>query len=182
MAAMKTLEADLSDEQHAKVTTVLVELTAYNVMRCCTSCRRSGRGWRSGRRSRPARELVVQTGLSRATVRDALRVLQVESLLRIKPGRAGGALVHRPDGDSVANSVRLVIQGQQLRLETVHETREVIEPACAALAARRRTDEDLAALDAANAEMLAAADDVPAFLRANVGGATPWPPPAATSS
>ena len=32
-AAMKTLEADLSDELHARVTTVLVELTAYNVMR-----------------------------------------------------------------------------------------------------------------------------------------------------
>ena len=31
--AMKTLEATLSDEQHARVTTVLVELTAYNVMR-----------------------------------------------------------------------------------------------------------------------------------------------------
>ena len=32
-AAMKRLEPDLSDEAHAKVTTVLVELTAYNVMR-----------------------------------------------------------------------------------------------------------------------------------------------------
>ena len=31
--AMKTLEATLSDELHASVTTVLVELTAYNVMR-----------------------------------------------------------------------------------------------------------------------------------------------------
>jgi hypothetical protein len=31
--AMKTLEGDLSDELHAKVTTVLVELSAYNVMR-----------------------------------------------------------------------------------------------------------------------------------------------------
>jgi predicted transcriptional regulator len=33
VAAMKTLEAELSDDHHAKVTTVLVELTAYNVMR-----------------------------------------------------------------------------------------------------------------------------------------------------
>jgi hypothetical protein len=33
VAAMKTLEPDLSDALHAKVTTVLVELTAYNVMR-----------------------------------------------------------------------------------------------------------------------------------------------------
>ncbi len=33
VAAMKTLEPALSDELHSKVTTVLVELTAYNVMR-----------------------------------------------------------------------------------------------------------------------------------------------------
>ena len=33
VAATKTLEADLSDDMHAKVTTVLVELSAYNVMR-----------------------------------------------------------------------------------------------------------------------------------------------------
>ena len=33
VAAMKTLEPALSDDQHAKVTSVLVELSAYNIMR-----------------------------------------------------------------------------------------------------------------------------------------------------
>jgi hypothetical protein len=33
VAAMKTLEPALSDDLHAKVTTVLVELSAYNIMR-----------------------------------------------------------------------------------------------------------------------------------------------------
>ena len=33
VTAMKKVESELSDDQHAKVTTVLVELTAYNVMR-----------------------------------------------------------------------------------------------------------------------------------------------------
>jgi predicted transcriptional regulator len=33
MAALKALEPELSDALHAKVTTVLVELSAYNVMR-----------------------------------------------------------------------------------------------------------------------------------------------------
>jgi hypothetical protein len=33
VAAMKTVETELSDDLHAKVTTLLVELTAYNVMR-----------------------------------------------------------------------------------------------------------------------------------------------------
>lgn len=33
MAAMKAIESSLSDEQHAKVTKLLAELTAYSVMR-----------------------------------------------------------------------------------------------------------------------------------------------------
>jgi hypothetical protein len=33
VAAMKSVESELSDAQHAKVTTVLVELMAYNAMR-----------------------------------------------------------------------------------------------------------------------------------------------------
>jgi hypothetical protein len=33
VSAMKKVEADLNDDLHAKVTTVLVELTAYNIMR-----------------------------------------------------------------------------------------------------------------------------------------------------
>jgi len=33
VAAMKTLEPELDDDLHAKVTAVLVELTGYNVMR-----------------------------------------------------------------------------------------------------------------------------------------------------
>jgi len=33
MTAMKAVEGDLNDELHAKVTSVLVELTAYDVMR-----------------------------------------------------------------------------------------------------------------------------------------------------
>ena len=33
MAAMKQVETELTDDAHAKVTTLLVELTAYNVMR-----------------------------------------------------------------------------------------------------------------------------------------------------
>jgi hypothetical protein len=31
--AMKAVESSLSDEQHARITTVLVEMTAYNIMR-----------------------------------------------------------------------------------------------------------------------------------------------------
>lgn len=116
----------------------------------------------------PERVLVEQTGLSRATVREALRILEVEKLLDIRPGRGGGAFVHRPGRESLASTVQLVIRGQQIRLAALHETREAIEPTCAGLAAERRTDADLAALDAANTELVEAGGDIPRFLRANI--------------
>ena len=37
----------------------------------------------------PERELVQQTGMSRATVREALRILEVQGLVRVKTGRTG---------------------------------------------------------------------------------------------
>src|ERR1700719_1354033 len=64
----------------------------------------------------PERELVNQTRMSRATIREALRILEVQGLVRIKTGRSGGAFVQRPGGESVASSVSLLIRGRQVRM------------------------------------------------------------------
>lgn len=114
----------------------------------------------------PERELVEQTQLSRATVREALRILEVQGLLRIKAGRAGGAFVRKPDPQSVADSVELLVRGRSIRLNALHQTREAVEPSCAVLAARHRTEADLEELDAANLDI--DTDEMPAFLAANI--------------
>lgn len=116
----------------------------------------------------PERELVAQTRMSRATVREALRTLQVQGLVRIKAGRAGGAFVQRPGRDAVAKSVTLLIRGQQFRLAALLETREAIEPFCARLAARNRTDADLVRLDEANEALADQSGSLARFLQANV--------------
>ena len=116
----------------------------------------------------PERELVVQTRMSRTTVREALRILEVQGLVRIKAGRSGGAFVQMPGGESMASSVALLIRGQQIRLAALLETREAIEPFCARLAARHRTAQDLDTLDAANDAIAAAGSDLDAFLSANI--------------
>ncbi|MGH3179894.1 MAG: FadR/GntR family transcriptional regulator [Streptosporangiaceae bacterium] len=115
----------------------------------------------------PERDMVVQTQMSRTTVREALRILEVQGLVRIRTGRSGGAFVQRPGGDSVADSVSLLIRGRQIRLAAIFEAREGIEPTCARLAAKYRTDADLARLTAANG---AISGDGPLedFLQANV--------------
>lgn len=115
----------------------------------------------------PERELVVQTRMSRTTVREALRILEVQGLIRIKAGRSGGAFVQHPGEDSVADSLELLIRGRQIRLASVHETREAIEPSCARLAALNRVPADLRRLEAAN-EAIATSGSLDAFLEANV--------------
>jgi DNA-binding FadR family transcriptional regulator len=113
------------------------------------------------------RDMVIQTQMSRTTVREALRILEVQGLVKIKTGRSGGAFVQRPDGDSVANSVSLLIRGRQIRMAALLEAREGIEPVCARLAAKYRTDEDLDRLEAANVA-IAADGPLEDFLQANV--------------
>src|SRR5258708_3080068 len=123
------------------------------------------------------RELVNQTRMSRATIREALRILEVQGLVRIKTGRAGGAYVSRPGQDSMADSVGLLIRARRIRIPALLETREAIEPFCAQLAAKHRTDEDLGRLEAAN-EAIAAAGTLAAFLPAHVACHVAVPAPA----
>lgn len=114
------------------------------------------------------RELVRQTQMSRATVREALRILEVQNLVRVKAGRAGGAFVQRPTTKSMANSVSMLIRGRHIKLVDLMETREALEPFCAELAARNRTDEDLTTLDRTNEAIADPTADLDQFLQANL--------------
>ena len=114
------------------------------------------------------RELVKQTQMSRATVREALRILEVQNLVRVKTGRAGGAFVQRPTTKSMANSVSMLIRGRRIKLVDLMETREALEPFCAELAARNRTDENLGELDRANEVIAEPEADLAQFLQANL--------------
>lgn len=96
----------------------------------------------------PERALVEQTGLSRTTVREALRILEVQGLIKVRAGRAGGAFIQRPGEQAMANTVEDIILGREITRAALLDTRRAIEPFCARLAARTRTDEQLDELDA----------------------------------
>jgi GntR family transcriptional repressor for pyruvate dehydrogenase complex len=115
----------------------------------------------------PERELVSQTRMSRTTVREALRILEVQGLVQIRTGRAGGAFVQKPGEESIASSVNLMIRGRHIRMAALLETREAVEPSCAQLAARYRTSADLDRLERAN-EAIATEGSLSDFLTANI--------------
>lgn len=106
-----------------------------------------------GERLPTERELVDLTGLSRGSVREALRKLEIEGLVRTRPGRFGGNIITRPDKDSLAQFVGQFVRSQRVPLRKLHEARATIEPALARLAALNRTDEDVAKLRALNLKL-----------------------------
>jgi GntR family transcriptional regulator, transcriptional repressor for pyruvate dehydrogenase complex len=115
----------------------------------------------------PERALVEQTGLSRATVREALRILETEGLIVSRPGRNGGARVQPVDDNGVAKAVHFLIRGRRLGDATLRETREIVEGATARLAAERRTAADLAEIAAVAARLEAAIDNLPRLAEEN---------------
>ncbi len=116
----------------------------------------------------PERLLVEQSGLSRTAVREALRILEAEGLLNIKPGRGGGAFVRKPGADGVRRSLTLMIRGQQIRFEDLLAAREGIEPQSAFQAALNRSEAELVALEDETQRCSESFHNLDDFLRANV--------------
>ena len=126
-------------------------------------------GYRPGASLPTERELVSTTGLSRGSVREALRILEAQGLVNTRAGRYGGTTVTQPTNDQLAGHINLYVKGRSVTLSALVEVRLALEPMVAALAATRRTEEDLATLrGVAERIKWAAENDPSAFLVENV--------------
>jgi DNA-binding FadR family transcriptional regulator len=93
--------------------------------------------------------LMDRFGVSRPTLREAFRVLETEALIVVRRGAHGGARVQTPNGDVAARYAALVLEHRSTHLADLYAARSVVEPACAALLAHRRTASDIALLHSA---------------------------------
>lgn len=98
--------------------------------------------------------MCARSGLSRSTVREALRLLASQNLIVTTRGVTGGSFVAQPSPAHVSDSVVTAVQllrgsSTPVGLAELLEVREMLEVPAASLAALRRTDSDLAALRAA---------------------------------
>jgi DNA-binding FadR family transcriptional regulator len=105
------------------------------------------------------RELMIEFGVSRPTLREAFRILESEGLIYVRRGAHGGTLVKTPDGDAAAKYVGLILEFRGTTLEDVYDARNMIEAPCVGLLAGRRTASDVKQLRAALAEAREAHDD-----------------------
>lgn len=97
-------------------------------------------------------ELSEQFGVSRPTVREALKRLGAQSLIRTQRGASGGAFVNKLTyseayGQQITTST-LLLSMNAVSFPTACEARYALERACAPLSAERRTPDHLAIMRA----------------------------------
>ena len=95
-------------------------------------------------------ELSQQFGVSRPTIREALKRLAAENLIQSRRGPTGGTFVKRPSyqemGESLANAMRLMITLGEFEFDDILETRFELESLCCRFAAKRLSQVDVAAM------------------------------------
>jgi DNA-binding FadR family transcriptional regulator len=96
-----------------------------------------------GDRLPPERELAEQFGVSRVTVRDALRGLEAMGLVDVRVGARGGAFVTAPTGAVVGQTMSDMLMMAAVTPEDVVEARLIVELGTVTLACARATDDDL---------------------------------------
>src|SRR6185437_699739 len=96
-------------------------------------------------------ELANRFGVSRPTIREALKRLAAQNLVRSRRGPSGGTFVTQPNSQearlTVANATSLLVSLGDFSLKDIAEARTEIELICCSLAASRRTDAHLATLE-----------------------------------
>jgi len=118
---------------------------------------------RPGDKLHNERELQEQFDISRPTMREALRMLEAESLIVVTRGQHGGARVREPDPTVLARQVGASLQMRGATLRDVWTARTLIEPGAARLLAENRSREAIAAMRDNIEKATAALDDPVAY-------------------
>jgi len=115
----------------------------------------------------PERTMLETYETGRGTLREALRLLEFQGVITLKPGPRGGPVLLDPDATHLASTVVLLMQLKQAPFRTIVEVRSALEPMISSLAAARITPDALTELGATIDQMRHHLGDQHTFLDAN---------------
>src|ERR1700736_6208529 len=95
------------------------------------------KGLAAGDRLPSEAEMLAQFGAGRASLREALRILEIHGIIRIKPGPHGGPRVTDLTPSDFGQTMTVYLQRSGATLQAIIEARLVIEPMMVRLAAQR---------------------------------------------
>jgi GntR family transcriptional repressor for pyruvate dehydrogenase complex len=114
----------------------------------------------------PERALCEKHGVSRTVVREAVKLLESRGLVRIERGR--GTVVQAPHHGPVTSSLKLMLRRNRHAIGQLLEVRKILETGMVALAAERRTEENLQRMEQALEVMRLKPDESKGYVDADV--------------
>lgn len=115
----------------------------------------------------PEKTMLEKYQTGRGTLREALRLLEFQGVISLKPGPRGGPVLQSPNASHLASTLVLLMQLKAAPFRTIVEVRSAMEPMISSLAAERMDDESLDSLNDTILQMRAEIDDQHSFLDAN---------------
>jgi DNA-binding FadR family transcriptional regulator len=124
-------------------------------------------GMKPGELLPPERMMLEKYETGRGTLREALRLLEFQGVISLKPGPGGGPVLMSPAASNLASSLMLLMQLNQAPYRAIVEVRNAFEPMISQLAAERMSDDQLGELEGTIEAMRADLNDRDQFLESN---------------
>lgn len=104
-------------------------------------------GLKAGDRLPSEPEMIERFGMAKGTIREAMRILEAQGLIKTRTGPGGGSFVHEVSMERARALLGNYFYFKDLTIADIYQLRRVLEPELAASLAGKLSEESLAALE-----------------------------------